>query len=77
MTPESPTCPRCLGLLAQFDGDVGALSRVAPARRITICGVCGADESVKAAHGLTLAPPEDWPVPVESLVVWPTGVPST
>ncbi len=70
---SSPQCPRCDGPLALFVGDTGGRSRSTPGRSVPVCGICCQDEAVREAAGETLVPPSGWPVPVQSLVVWPTG----
>ncbi|MFB7678414.1 hypothetical protein ACFC26_44170 [Kitasatospora purpeofusca] len=73
---STPTCPRCDGPLALFDGDIGAASRVSLDGSIRVCGVCGSDEAIRDAAGQPPVPPTDWPVALESVRVWPTGIPT-
>lgn len=73
-TTESTGCPRCLGPLAQFDGDLGAASRITMERHVPICALCGVDEAVRDAGGLAPVPFDDWPV--AELLTWSTGATS-
>ncbi|MFF2751130.1 hypothetical protein ACFVVA_37040 [Kitasatospora sp. NPDC058048] len=68
-----PQCPRCNGPLALFDGDTGGRSRATPGRSVEVCGLCCQSEAILAAAGVELVPPAEWPVPANTLVVWPTG----
>lgn len=57
-----PLCPRCCGLLYDFEGDRGVLSRVSQDPTIVICGDCGKDEARRDAKGASPIPANEWPI---------------
>ncbi|MFE7194484.1 hypothetical protein [Kitasatospora sp. NPDC057541] len=64
------TCPRCVGPLALFPGDLGGGSRTATDRSVSICGLCCTNEAVRDDAGLAPIPPTEWPVDVATLQTW-------
>lgn len=60
-------CPRCLGPISNFEGDIGGSSRIVVDRGVAICGPCTVDEAVRDATGLPPVAFDEWPMAVTNL----------